>query len=875
MVSTKLNIGKIPISKGEYQEGIAYQRLNQVTMLGSTYQSKIDDNTSAPAQMGADGAVENINTDKWLCVAVGNVSAAKKVVYNNETSGLEAENVQEAIDEVGSRVSDLYDKVNKDANLIYFATNPGYISHHNTIEEDANWVHSDYIPFGYIENVPYNIYGNSAALNIAFYDIDKTYLNAIYNNTEVNNSVVKGTFNAPVNTAYIRISAISDTFKKKLGNPTQYIGNADLLNFVIDSSNKLILQCPYKTVELKNCVERICLYGDSISSNDYDGYKIAMQNLTDVNNVYTAGWSGATTAQLTEDTRLNRVFEYMPDLIIIELGGNDIGDTVGTFGLNPTQTKVAETSIKKDYSGTYFIQAVDYIIRKILNKYKKPPYIAVMTPTAQKRKGGENTWNLHRNWVNKRNAVIECCIKNNVHCIDMFNLWGVDMSKEPLWESPTDIVNSKGIYTMDGLHPNKEGFERFAQVITSQVKVENHVNKQFGNSLFTSNKNALGTSTDPLHRTCYMRKVDDNLLGVKFRVGVYPILVCFCVFDESGSVIDKYSIKASNITQTHTVIFGDDAKAYSVMTLAASFEKSELTEYYKKAPINESMSNESKGILWLGTSIPEGKVNGVSYPIIVGKRLGVNVINKSLGSSFLSTGCYNLNNPMTNLTSKNLDVGKCLTETVEEKENRFREKVNDNTISEDQLNIIKSYSFENLVLPYLDKVDTVVIDHGYNDRLVIQQDLKDEGFDQLDWQSRDKGCFIGAVNFLIDRIKEKYPRMRIILSGHYQNNDDVCRYVCAMQSEIAAHFGYPILRLWEYAAMSPQVYVKGTENYISEFNKKYSTSYRPQNANSEGNITELQINCLDTVHPHSDLSGVSINKIGIILTKLIGGIINV
>lgn len=113
MGTTKLNIGKIPISKGEYQDGTAYQRLNQVTMLGSTYQSKIDDNTSAPAQMGADGAVENINTDKWLCIAVGNVSAARKVVYNNETSGLEAGNVQEAIDEVDSKVSDLNSVVDK------------------------------------------------------------------------------------------------------------------------------------------------------------------------------------------------------------------------------------------------------------------------------------------------------------------------------------------------------------------------------------------------------------------------------------------------------------------------------------------------------------------------------------------------------------------------------------------------------------------------------------------------------------------------------------------------------------------------------------------------------------------------------------------
>ncbi len=119
MGTTKLNIGKIPISKGEYQEGTTYQRLNQVTMLGSTYQSKIDDNTSAPAQMGADGAVENINTDKWLCIAVGNVSAAKKVVYNNETSGLEAGNVQEAIDEVGSKLSDLFVPSIKGEFLVY------------------------------------------------------------------------------------------------------------------------------------------------------------------------------------------------------------------------------------------------------------------------------------------------------------------------------------------------------------------------------------------------------------------------------------------------------------------------------------------------------------------------------------------------------------------------------------------------------------------------------------------------------------------------------------------------------------------------------------------------------------------------------------
>lgn len=141
MGTTKLNIGKIPISKGEYQEGTAYQRLNQVTMLGSTYQSKIDDNTSAPAQMGADGAVENINTDKWLCIAVGNVSAARKVVYNNETSGLEAGNVQEAIDEVGSKVSDLSTRLEDiiyEKSLVDVIKNASIGYHTNEPTKDGN-----------------------------------------------------------------------------------------------------------------------------------------------------------------------------------------------------------------------------------------------------------------------------------------------------------------------------------------------------------------------------------------------------------------------------------------------------------------------------------------------------------------------------------------------------------------------------------------------------------------------------------------------------------------------------------------------------------------------------------------------------------------
>lgn len=167
MNTTKLNIGKIPISKGEYQEGTTYQRLNQVTMLGSTYQSKIDDNTSAPAQMGADGAVENINTDKWLCIAVGNVSAAKKVVYNNETSGLEAGNVQEAIDEVGYKVIDLMSDIFRSEISIEETVENQYMLSTKTIINDSKYkIYSmDYYPVE--PNKFFRIIGTAKGVRVA------------------------------------------------------------------------------------------------------------------------------------------------------------------------------------------------------------------------------------------------------------------------------------------------------------------------------------------------------------------------------------------------------------------------------------------------------------------------------------------------------------------------------------------------------------------------------------------------------------------------------------------------------------------------------------------------------------------------------------
>lgn len=70
-MSTKKIIGRIPISKGEYVAGSTYNKLNQVTLYGSTYQSKVDGNTTAPAILDDNGLVQHANTDQWLVIADG------------------------------------------------------------------------------------------------------------------------------------------------------------------------------------------------------------------------------------------------------------------------------------------------------------------------------------------------------------------------------------------------------------------------------------------------------------------------------------------------------------------------------------------------------------------------------------------------------------------------------------------------------------------------------------------------------------------------------------------------------------------------------------------------------------------------------------
>ena len=86
----KLKIGKLPVYKGEYHDDINYSRLNQVSYLGTTFQSLTDDNIGhPPAELSKDGEeIIFINTNYLVpgnYILFGIIIAAL-VIFNHRTN---------------------------------------------------------------------------------------------------------------------------------------------------------------------------------------------------------------------------------------------------------------------------------------------------------------------------------------------------------------------------------------------------------------------------------------------------------------------------------------------------------------------------------------------------------------------------------------------------------------------------------------------------------------------------------------------------------------------------------------------------------------------------------------------------------------------
>ena len=309
---------------------------------------------------------------------------------------------------------------------------------------------------------------------------------------------------------------------------------------------------------------------------------------------------------------------------------------------------------------------------------------------------------------------------------------------------------------------------------------------------------------------------------------------------------------------------------------------------------NYTVPDARNKVLWIGTSIPAGDIqhgdNGTTdlgsnnYPKMIADALGFTLYNNARGSSFV---CFYP--PSEDGTSA--WAGKDWSEysgqvwkgySLSASHAQIDEKFQPLGVPEWLINSFKRYSYESLIIPYIDgtiaSCDTVVIDHGYNDRSVIineaswhpgegetqfasgsgrqwLEDLCDpldskmvsETYFQGKWWNDEsvssKKHYMSAMIFLAKKIWAVNPKIKIIIGNYFATKSNVFssefgsdrlgEFVCLANTAIASWLRVNCVEVWKHTGI---------------YNRNLPA----------GN--DYQLFCPDGVHPHSDSTGHS-NKI--------------
>lgn len=330
-------------------------------------------------------------------------------------------------------------------------------------------------------------------------------------------------------------------------------------------------------------------------------------------------------------------------------------------------------------------------------------------------------------------------------------------------------------------------------------------------------------------------------------------------------------------------------------------------------------------ILWLGTSIPSGDaVNqpNNNYPKMVAEALGCTVYNNARAGSIVSW----YPNAPTWTTSANVDAefatGYCLSASKNDLRTKYynvletirRNEGLSTSWRDNWLEDFYDKSYENLIIPYIDgtiaSCDTVIIDHGFNDRHNIfdvcrqhphtEDNLSkwppeqvggadvtypvNNGNDGWFWLTHladnryydgevymntlralaaagdgsMRGEYFGAMAFIIEVIRKINPRVRIIIGNYFSLDHGFdamssfqTKYILQANQSIADYYGFHIVNVYKRT---------GLRNYSFTDNSGVTT-------------TDMIRFCPDGVHPASDTTGLS-NKIiaGIYLNELKGSL---
>lgn len=107
MAKVKVDIGRVPQSRGEYVEGKAYKKDNIVTRYGSAFQCVVDSTTTPPATIDASGKVQL--GEGWIFFADASGVAEVKIAVDALKSGKVTDNrvLAEALVSLEARIAAL------------------------------------------------------------------------------------------------------------------------------------------------------------------------------------------------------------------------------------------------------------------------------------------------------------------------------------------------------------------------------------------------------------------------------------------------------------------------------------------------------------------------------------------------------------------------------------------------------------------------------------------------------------------------------------------------------------------------------------------------------------------------------------------------
>ena len=135
------------------------------------------------------------------------------------------------------------------------------------------------------------------------------------------------------------------------------------------------------------------------------------------------------------------------------------------------------------------------------------------------------------------------------------------------------------------------------------------------------------------------------------------------------------------------------------------------------------------------------------------------------------------------------------------------------------------WGYDALIIPYIDgtlgSAKLVVFDHGYNDRgAAMASELSNIGTADFTIAKADsnfdRSTYIGAFCFLVKKIWEVDPTIKIAIYSYLENqtggvypSDPQGKYgyvICSLQKAIANHFNFPFMPVYEKSRTNVGIY---------------------------------------------------------------------